>query len=270
MAVCDPQTLKVLSAWQLPAQSAAHDGDWSTTPTVFKDAHGRTLVAAGAKDGLFRAFDSNRIGDGPIWQFRVADEGECPLCGEGTISSSAYAYGRLYVAGGHITINGERLDWGTASALDPSTGQVIWRFGTPGGIFGSVCRQSPGRYSSRPGYIAPERRHRATIVEVPCPEQDICRSHYCRRVLYVADMGGTLYAFSAGPYPDPTATPQPPAQPAATSTPVAAPVQTPKPAPPLPGESRCFQETGKCLRGTFLDYWQQNGRTFAVRLPGHE
>jgi Tol biopolymer transport system component len=34
---------------------------------------------------------------------------------------------------------------------------------------------------------------------------------------------------------------------------------TPRPAAPLPGPSRCFPETGHCLRGIFLQYWERNG-----------
>src|SRR5205085_3497637 len=48
MAVLDPRTLQVLSAWQIPDDEQVSDGDWSTTPTLFKHKDGRTLVGAAA------------------------------------------------------------------------------------------------------------------------------------------------------------------------------------------------------------------------------
>ena len=52
----------------------------------------------------------------------------------------------------------------------------------------------------------------------------------------------------------------------------AAPTAVPgKPAPRLaaqqPGVSRCFQETGKCIRGAFLNYWFWNGGVQQFGLP---
>src|SRR5207247_5516160 len=109
-------------------------GDWSTTPTLFKHRDGRTLVGAAAKNGYYYAFDANAIGNGPIWKVRVAVPGECPQCGEGSISSSAYAYDTLYVAGGFTNVNGVEAG-GAVRALDPSTGRILWVHPTAGPIF---------------------------------------------------------------------------------------------------------------------------------------
>lgn len=254
VAVLDPKDLHVLSAWQLPAQSAAHDGDWSTTPTLFRHTDGRTLVGAAAKDGLYRAFDSNRIGDGPIWEFRVAKGGECPTCGEATIASSAYAYDRLYVAGGNTTVNGQEVG-GSVSALDPSTGRVLWQFATAGAIFGSVAvaNHLVAIMADQDLFVL-NADSGAKIWSFHMPHRSYAAPAIAGGVVYEADTDGMLYAFSAGPYAQPTSTPVP----ANTATPVAA-APTPQPAPPLAGESQCFAETGKCLRGVFLDYWKRNG-----------
>jgi len=265
MAVLDPQTLRVLSSWQLPLHAAEHDGDWSTTPTLFRHADGRTLVGAAAKDGLFRAFDSNRIGDGPVWTFRIADGGECPLCGEASISSSAYAYNRLYVAGGHITLNGQRVG-GTVSALDPSTGQVIWRAATAGGIFGSVvvANHLVAIAADQDLFVLnADTGERLWTYHVPY--RIYAAPTIAGGVLYAADTHGILYAFSAGPYAEPTATPVPP-QPSTTASPTPH-ASAPPAAPALPGESQCFPETGKCLRGVFLDYWRKNGGLARFGFP---
>ncbi len=66
-------------------------------------------------------------------------------------------------------------------------------------------------------------------------------------------------------YRDPCAPPPPPSTPtaAATQPPAATPTPTRLPTfepTPIPGETtRTFPETGKTVRGLFLDYWQRNG-----------
>src|SRR4051812_31552231 len=138
IVVCDPNTLAVRAAWQLPGEDLVTDGDWSTTPTLFKHKDGRTLVGAAAKNGYYYVFDASRIGAGPIWQYRIAIPGQCPQCGEGSLSSSAYAYSTLYTAGGTTTVNGVEVG-GAIRAHDPSTGQVLWEHPTAGHIFGSLA-----------------------------------------------------------------------------------------------------------------------------------
>ncbi len=75
------------------------------------------------------------------------------------------------------------------------------------------------------------------------------------------DRTGTIYRISytgAAPVPVPAAGPAPTAV-------------SGKPAPQLtaqlPGLSRCFSETNKCLRGTILNYWFQHGGVQQFGLP---
>jgi hypothetical protein len=42
---------------------------------------------------------------------------------------------------------------------------------------------------------------------------------------------------------------------------------TPRPAPPLSGSSHCFPETGQCLRGIFLSYWESKGGLAQFGFP---
>ncbi|MBF6615025.1 MAG: sorbosone dehydrogenase family protein, partial [Chloroflexi bacterium] len=67
------------------------------------------------------------------------------------------------------------------------------------------------------------------------------------------DQTGTIYRIS---YTGPAPTPVPPSGPAPRPAPGK---PAPQPANQLPGLSRCFQQTGKCLRGAFLDYWFTHG-----------
>ncbi len=75
------------------------------------------------------------------------------------------------------------------------------------------------------------------------------------------DRTGTIYKIS---YTGPTPTPVPPAGPAPTAVPGK---PAPKPADQMPGLSRCFQQTGTCLRGAFLNYWFTYGGVSQFGLP---
>src|SRR5437868_4126677 len=46
-----------------------------------------------------------------------------------------------------------------------------------------------------------------------------------------------------------------------------APALTPQPAVRLTGGEYCFQETGMCLHGVFLGYWQSHGGLAAFGYP---
>ena len=266
IAICDPQTLAVRSSWRIPEDEQVTDGDWGTTPTLFKHKDGRTLVGAAAKNGYYYVFDTNRIGDGPVWKYKIAQGGECPTCGEGSIASSAYAYDRVYTAGGHTTVNGAEVG-GAVRAQDPSTGAVLWEHATAGAIFGSLAvANNMVVVAADMELMVLDARTGARLWSYDTGTRMFAAPSVAGGVVYAADTDGHLYAFSAGPYPDPTQTPTPP-QPSASTTPQPQPQPQPQQAPPLPGESRCFSETGKCLRGVFLDYWTRNGGLERLGFP---
>ncbi len=73
----------------------------------------------------------------------------------------------------------------------------------------------------------------------------------------MASTDGYLYAFSAGPYGE---DPQPyKVETVGSNPPGFTPFRTPVPAPRLQGAEQCFQETGHCVRGGFLDFWRESG-----------
>ncbi|MDQ6693467.1 MAG: PQQ-dependent sugar dehydrogenase [Chloroflexota bacterium] len=75
------------------------------------------------------------------------------------------------------------------------------------------------------------------------------------------DKTGTIYKISAvspAPAPSDLSGPAPTAVPGKPA---------PQPAFVLPGVSRCFSETGKCLRGDFLNYWFTHGGLTQFGLP---
>jgi outer membrane protein assembly factor BamB len=83
------------------------------------------MVGLVHKNGLYYAFDRNAIGNGPVWTAQVAYGGSAPEDGQGSISSSAWDGRRLYVAGGHTTID-RNYCAGSVRALNPENGSLLW------------------------------------------------------------------------------------------------------------------------------------------------
>ena len=134
MARLDPVTLQVVDAWQIPIAVQVFDGDWGTTPTLFHDRDGKLMAGAAAKNGFYYAFDANNIHAGPAWSVQIADGGSCPQCGDGAISTSAYAYDTVYVAAGYFSLGQADKVPGTVTALDPTTGAIKWMHPTSGWV----------------------------------------------------------------------------------------------------------------------------------------
>ena len=118
-------SLALLSSWQVPATDHGADSDFGATPTLFTSG-GTPMVGIQNKNGIYYAFSRNSLSSGPVWQAQIADAGECPECGAGDISSSAWDGNYLYVGGGDTTINGVNCR-GSLQALKPDTGNVVWQ-----------------------------------------------------------------------------------------------------------------------------------------------
>ncbi|HEX9069765.1 MAG TPA: PQQ-binding-like beta-propeller repeat protein, partial [Ktedonobacterales bacterium] len=121
-------TLAINGSWQIPPADALNDADFGNSPILFTTAAGRALVAATNKNGYVYAFDRANVSAGPVWRTRIAIGGECPTCGDGSVSSMAFAKGVLYAAGGNTIIGGAGYQ-GSVRALDPATGNIIWEHG---------------------------------------------------------------------------------------------------------------------------------------------
>lgn len=127
----DATSLAITDHWQLPDSEAVTDSDWGTTPTLFSDKNGRPLVSAINKNGFVYAWDRTNLAGGHVWRMQVAIGGQCPTCGQGSVSSSAFGDGKLYVAAGNTTTGGTNFK-GSVRALDPLTGSFLWQHGAPG------------------------------------------------------------------------------------------------------------------------------------------
>lgn len=125
----DATTMTLKGAWQIPLSQSGSDSDWGNTPILFTDAKGHQMVEATNKNGFTYAFDRANISAGPVWERQTGIGGECPPCGEGSISSDAFAANTIFRAGGNTTIKGLGYP-GAVRALDPATGAYRWEHGT--------------------------------------------------------------------------------------------------------------------------------------------
>ena len=128
MVALDATTLSILSSWQIPQSTMNADSDWGDSPILFTDSTGRALVAGINKNGFLYAFLRSNVAAGPVWYDQVAVSGICPTCGDGSVSSMAFAQGLLYAAGGNTAINGIGYP-GAVRAVDPATGNIVWARG---------------------------------------------------------------------------------------------------------------------------------------------
>ncbi len=134
MVALHASDLSFISAWQIPG-AFDHDYDFVNTPTLFSatiNGAARQLVGTANKNGVYYTFDRANISAGPVWQQQISISGDCPQCGGGSISPSAWDGATLYVAGGATTINGVNC-LGSVNALDPNTGNFKWRQCTASG-----------------------------------------------------------------------------------------------------------------------------------------
>ena len=131
-------TMEVTDSWKLPETEAIFDSDFGTSTTLFSDANGDQLLGVINKNGYMYAFNRNSLSSGPIWQRQIAIGGDCPTCGDSSVSSAAaFGSGTLFVAGGQGFINGVGYP-GTIDALNPATGAIEWQHPAPGTVIGAL------------------------------------------------------------------------------------------------------------------------------------
>ncbi|HJT17569.1 MAG TPA: PQQ-binding-like beta-propeller repeat protein, partial [Thermoanaerobaculia bacterium] len=117
-------TLAIEDSWKVGAADSTWDADWGSSPTLFSDRTGRQLVGAGHKDGHYYAFDQTNLAQGPVWTATVAQMGEVPQSGDGTLSTAAFDGARLYVGGGTPADTNDAYAHGTVVAVDPAKGSI--------------------------------------------------------------------------------------------------------------------------------------------------
>ena len=132
-------TLTLTDSWKLPEGEAVTDSDFSTTPILFNDAAGHPLITAIDKNGYAYTFRRGHLAAGPIWRQQIATGGDCPEpCGQGSVSSGAFAQNKLFLAGEDTIINGIGYK-GSVRAFDPATGKIVWQHPTVGRVIGALA-----------------------------------------------------------------------------------------------------------------------------------
>lgn len=115
--------LSLIGSWTVPVAQQPYDGDFGATPTLFTatiNGTPRQLIGVINKNGTYYAFDRSAIASGPIWSTSLAYNWA------ESIASSAWDGKTLYVAGLTTTLNSVSCA-ATINALDPATGQFLWR-----------------------------------------------------------------------------------------------------------------------------------------------
>jgi outer membrane protein assembly factor BamB len=123
LVALDPLSLMVRQANQQGPLD--NDSDYATTPVIFHDAQGRTLVAANHKDENFYAYDLDDLSAGPMWQRQT-----------GTIVGMMPAYDPTDEDGGTLFF----MDGlGALHAVDPDTGMDRWPAAPAGSARGNMA-----------------------------------------------------------------------------------------------------------------------------------
>lgn len=137
--------LSYKSSWEVPLdQRVVSDADFGTTPALFSATIKgivHKMVGVAHKNGFFYAFDRTTLSSGPLWSTQIAVAGNCPDCGQGSISPAVFDGTRLYVAGGKTTINGVSCG-GSLRALNPADGSFLWEKCLPKTVLGAVTEVS--------------------------------------------------------------------------------------------------------------------------------
>lgn len=135
----DPKTLAILDRWQNP--TTLENSDFGSSPAL-AEGGGMKLVAATNKDGWLYVLRRDNLAAGPVWKYQMAvidpadpTVGGDPTAGFGSISTPAFARGKLFAAGGK-TPQGEP---GSLIAFDPASGTVAWKHVTPGYVLAPVA-----------------------------------------------------------------------------------------------------------------------------------
>lgn len=117
--------LTLVDAWEVPTSQQTSDSDFISTPTLFNSG-GKPMVGVANKNGIFYAFRRGALSNGPVWYDQIAKGGDCPQCGDGSISPAVWDGSTLYVAGGKTTIRGKHCH-GSLRAIDPDNGAFLWQ-----------------------------------------------------------------------------------------------------------------------------------------------
>ena len=193
--------LAFVDSYQLPASERPGDSDFGSTPTLFTTSTGTPMVGVANKNGKYYAFDRGNIAGGPVWSAQVANLGDCPQCGGGSISPSAWDGQNLYIGGGNTTINGSSCKGGVRK-VNPDDGSFLWQHCMGSGpVLGSVTATASGVVAASQGttVIVMNASSGSTVARLT---DNLAGStlyggpSISNGVLFVGNIDGHIYAYS--------------------------------------------------------------------------
>jgi polyvinyl alcohol dehydrogenase (cytochrome) len=186
--------MTIEDSWKI--QADIEDADWGSSPTLFTDANGQQLVGAGQKDGGYYAFNRDDLQSGPVWKAQLAHPGACPFCGDGILSTAAFDGSRLYVGSGKPP-NGVSDALGAFTALDPTTGLVIWQTSVANPVIAPVSYANGVVFGVSGNHVYALDAATGTILWTGYTKATCVGGvAITDRGIFLGDMSGTLYSWS--------------------------------------------------------------------------
>lgn len=203
----DANTMEIKDHWELPESEAVLDSDFGTSTILFTDSTGRNLVASINKNGTAYAFLRSNLAAGPVWQQTIAEGGDCPTCGESSVSSGAFGAGDVYFAGGQGTIGGEGYP-GTVDGINSATGAYTWQHPTTGSVIGALAYDN-GLVFDGGGSVfeALNAATGATLYSYDTGSQIYAGPSVADGMVFVGNTAGDVEAFGLGTSATPPADP---------------------------------------------------------------
>ncbi|MGB6442769.1 MAG: PKD domain-containing protein, partial [Thermoplasmata archaeon] len=168
-------TLKVLAAWQVPADQTVGDGDFGVTPTLFKLADGVGVVTAMNKNGcLYEWYQSNLT---LRWEDSLTTQ-------VGDRYSTSESNGKVFAVSRGPTLGGITYN-ASVTAINATNGAYVWQF---------VTNTTPTLGYGTPLIVD-------HVVLVPIGNTLYALQESSGRVLYAGSPGGVMVApasFSRG------------------------------------------------------------------------
>src|SRR5712692_1657919 len=192
----DWNTLAVKQFWQVPKAQRIGDADWGSTPTLFPGPSGKTYFGCINKNAIYYVFDEANVSAGPVWQQQLGNPTGTRGGVQGSIASSAYVNGVLFIPTAIATINGTSFP-GSIGAFDATSGTQLWRVSTANPFAGSVITANGLLYDTQ-GHIFEVRDQSNGNVLFSFTTTGLNKTSVTvlNGVVYVADFGGHIYAFT--------------------------------------------------------------------------
>ena len=180
----DPDSLKLLGAFQVPKAQATYNDDFGGSPVVF----GR-YVGACDKNGIFYAVNQRTMK--LAWSARIAAPlGGTPEC----LAAPVYNGRDLFFGGQRLTI-GLMTYRGSVQERLAATGRLIWETGLPGGVIGSLALDgggvlTAGTYLPRPSGIYLLNAHTGAVIDELTAGMTFAQSVFAGNRIFTADNRG--------------------------------------------------------------------------------